>query len=70
METYLYDYHYDNKRWNLEITAHSKEDADAILKTLPLANYVGELQFKIPAIVGGWFPNLVIKWKNYIRSKR
>ena len=64
MKTYLYDYYYDGSRWSLEITAHNKEDADAILKTLPMANYVGELQLTIRAVTGGWLPNLIVWWKN------
>lgn len=70
MKTFLYDYYYDGKRWSLEITAYNKDDADAILKTLPIANYVGELQFKIPAITGSWLANLIIKWKNFTRNSR
>jgi hypothetical protein len=68
MKTYLYDYFYDGKRWSLEIAAHSKEDADAILKTLPLAHYTGELQFKIPAFGGNWIANLIIWWKGRINK--
>ena len=64
MKTYLYDYYYDGKRWGLNITAHNKDDAEAILKTLPLANYVGELQMTIPAVTGKWLPNLIIWLKN------
>jgi hypothetical protein len=68
MKTYLYDYYYDGGRWSLEITAHNKDDADEILKKLPMANCAGELKIKVPAITSNWLANLIIKWKNFMGS--
>lgn len=66
MKIYLYEYSYDGKNWGLEITAHSKEDADDIVKRLPLARYDGVLEFQVKAPHGlAWFLNLLIKWKIY-----
>lgn len=62
--TYLYEYYYDDLRWHFEIKAYTKEDADVILRQLPWAKYIGELQFTIPAFKTKWLANLIIWWKN------
>jgi hypothetical protein len=39
---YLYEYDWDGSTWGFDIVAPSKEEADARLKRLPLARYVGQ----------------------------
>jgi len=70
MKTFLYDYYYDGARWSLSISAHSKEDADDILNSLPLANYAGELQFIIPAVGTKWLANFIVWWKNLMSKNK
>ena len=56
-KTYLFSYHHDGSRWNLEIPAKDEEDAKMRLAKLAYAQFDGELIAKLPAQVGflAWF---------------
>lgn len=49
MPVFLFDYYHEGDWWSLEIAADSREDAEARLRKLPHARYVGELAARVPA---------------------
>jgi hypothetical protein len=50
--TYLFEYSYKGKRWDIDIKATSPEDAIARLHALANASYLGLLQGTVPAKFG------------------
>lgn len=47
---FLYEYDWEGARYGFEIRARSREEADARLKRLPLARYLGQMDGEsIPA---------------------
>ncbi|MGD9710451.1 MAG: hypothetical protein AB7V46_00140 [Thermomicrobiales bacterium] len=51
-KTYLYKYFHKGSWWTLEIPGVDRDDAQARINKLPLAQYQGEVVLKIPASGG------------------
>lgn len=70
MKTYLYEYHYQNSRFMLELPADSQEEADERVAVISSrSKYVGELSMKIPAAMG-WFARLYCGLRNWLQALR
>lgn len=67
-KTYLFSYHHDGSRWNLEIPAKDAEDAKRRLAKLPFAQFDGELVARLPAQVTffGW---LLVTLRNFFKIR-
>lgn len=62
---WLYEYDWEGDRFCFDIVARSQDEADARLKRLPLARFVGQGDgAPIPFIGGGFFVPLVVWWRN------
>ena len=71
MPTYMYDYNYKGNRYSIDIFAESREDADDIIKAMPLAKYEGELYTRIyvPRFLPfKWIANMIINIKNWSKK--
>jgi hypothetical protein len=51
-KTFLFRYFHNGSWWTLEIPGTNREDAQARVNKLPLAQYQGELMLTIPANLG------------------
>ena len=65
---YLFEYFHDGAWWGCSVWASSREDAEARIKKMPLATYVGEIHAKIPG-TAGWVAKVMVWWKN-LTSRR
>jgi hypothetical protein len=68
MPQFLYDYNYKGGRYSVDIFADTKEDADAIIQQMPLAQYAGELYCRIyvPKFLPfKWVANIAVWLKNF-----
>lgn len=61
-----YEYDWEGARYAFDIVARSKEEADARLKRLPLARYVGQMDGgPVPISRGGVLVPIVVWWRNF-----
>ena len=66
---WLYEYDLDDAKFGFEIIARSQAEADARLKRLPLARYVGQGDGNpIPFAKGGFLAPLTVWWRNLRRA--
>ena len=68
MNTYLFSYPYNGGRFSLEIPADTKKEAVERFKMMPWGRYEGELIAKVPAETPDWFPELICRIANWIKS--
>ena len=67
-KTYLFSYHHDGAKWNLEISAKDEQDAKMRLAKLPYAQFDGELVIKLPAQVG-FLARLLTSVRNFFKIR-
>jgi|GEM_PF-7091089 len=62
---FLYVYEWDGATYCFDIVAKSKEEADARLKRLPLARYIGQGCGGPIPLRRGWHVPLLVWWRNW-----
>lgn len=65
LKKFLATYYHDGDRYGVEIFAHDFYDAESICKAHNLV-LDGEHMMSIPAAVGSWLPNLIMRLRNFL----
>ena len=62
---FAYQYSHAGTNWIVTVFAEDREDADAKIKRISGATYIGEVFAKVPAIPGaGWLARMWCRFKN------
>jgi hypothetical protein len=63
---YLFEYRHEGAEWALEVRARDLDDAKARLRTLPFAQYRGEV------VASGYIPGagVIARMRRFFRNRR
>lgn len=62
---FSYEYDFEGKTYGFEVCARSAAEADARMKKIALARYMGQVDGKpIPVWRGGFFVPVIVWWRN------